>query len=180
MKQKKGKKDASKIWRHWFNCRVSVSKSPIEWPFHFVAEIVCKMCLVWTAEQRVACSLKRPPELLNRSNRCRDDQIQLSVCFHSPTSPFISTLSRWVAWDHWMPILQHTTYASLSQPVSWEFQSIQQLWGKRNVCNHPPEGKLDGANNCYTAFGISKSACIARLTFHATFSIKSGKKNSYW
>ena len=58
MNGKKGNKNDCGIWMLWSNRRVDVSESQIYWPFHLVARIVCKMCLVWTGEWRDNLSSK--------------------------------------------------------------------------------------------------------------------------
>jgi len=58
---KKRNNDAYKIWRLGSNRRVDVSGNQMYSPFLLVDRIVCKMCLVWTAEKRDYRSSKRPP-----------------------------------------------------------------------------------------------------------------------
>jgi hypothetical protein len=61
---KKGKKDASGIWRLGCCHHVGVSKTHMCWPFQLVTGIVCKMYQVRFTKYRDNCSSNWPPYLL--------------------------------------------------------------------------------------------------------------------
>jgi len=106
----KGNIDVGRIWRLWSNRQVDVSETQIYWPFLLLARIVCKMCLVWTAEWRDIRNSKGPPLLMKQSKSLSLWRNSTTVAVHSTTSRLISPLSRYVHQHHWIPLLVHTTY----------------------------------------------------------------------